>query len=324
MLFFEVRIRLEECSALPSVQRRKRGVPAFQCRRDRGAASVASGAAMLMRHMESEFVLIILYRLCRAVFGIGVGAETARVEAPGVEFRFAMHNQLREHPTVASALAEPGAKPYDAKRVRPSRNPSDQRQPVCGVCDRSVHDRTDSCIGKCGKPRNRAFHHIRNPIQIVVAKLLGKGRIYSVHPPQPAMLLIKSDKQARFLLSAIEIVRRTSEQGESPPGLNDIGYRPCHQILMLHRNDRKGGSHHRCDFVDTVSGGDDDDLAVNRTGIGFDEPFSASSPADVLDFGLLQNGCARASGAPCQRMAKLRRINVSVQRVPKPADKTVF
>ena len=92
---------------------------------------------------------------------------------------------------------------------------------------------------------------------------------------------------------------------------------------MLHRDDRQGGSHHRSDFVDTVSGSDDDDLAVKRPGIGFDKPFSASSPANAFDFGILQNRCARASRASRQRMAKLGRINVSVQRIPQPADKAV-
>ena len=108
--------------------------------RQRRGLGRATGRAVFVREVEAEFVLVVLDRLQRGQFDIGVAGKAARVDHPGVIAGLAMHDLLRQQPAMAAAFAQTGAQADDAKGVALAGDRADQRRAVDGVGDRAVDD----------------------------------------------------------------------------------------------------------------------------------------------------------------------------------------
>ena len=278
---------------------------------------------MLVREVKAELVPVFLDGLQRGDLGIGMPGEAARIKAPCVIAGLAMDDLLCQKPAMAATLADPGAKPDDTIGVALAGDRPDQRGAIHGVGDRPVHHRMDTGFHQRRHPLERPFHHICHPVQIIRAQRVGEPRINAVHAPCLAVLLVESEKKPLLFLTAVIVGDRAAQQWHAVSGLGDLRNRFGDEILMLHRHHRMMNPHHRADLVHPVATGIDHDFGVDIALFGMNGP--AVIPV------LRQPGHRRMAvdlgpglaGTPGERLAQLRRVDVTVKRIPQPPDQIV-
>ena len=278
---------------------------------------------MLIREMKAEFVLIILNRLERGQFHIGVGGKSARIEAPCVIARLAMNNLLRQQPAVPAAFAKSGPQAYDTKRISLAGDRADQGRAVNRIGDGAIHDTLDPDLCQRGHAGECALEHIHDAVQIVGAKVVGKGGVNPIHPPRFAVLFVEANQQTILFLTAVIVADRTAQQRHAVTCVDDRGDVLGDEILVLHRRDRVMHTHHRADLVHAVAAGVNDDLGFNVAFVGVDNPAIVGplgQPRDrrlAIDLGPC---LARVKG---QRLTKLRGVDVAILSIPETANQVV-
>ena len=323
MVFLELGVWREIERALPAIDGAKGGISILQLAVERGGFGGPPGGAVLVRHVEPEFVLIILDRFERGVLDRGILSKAPRIETPGIIAGFAMRDDLREQPAMAAAFTEAGAQAGDAVGVAFAGDAADQRQPVGRVGDRAIDDGVDAGGLQAGQAAESTFQHIGDPIQIIGAQRHGEILIDAVQAPGFAGLFVKADEQALFLRPAIEVVGRAADQRHAKIDVRDRFDGLGEHILMLHRGHGQAAAHHGGDFIAAVAAGIDDFLGSDIAILSVDQPGAVrflGEPGhgiEALDFG---PGFAGAAG---QGLAELGWVNIAIQRVPQRAQEII-
>ena len=91
---FEIRRGFDKLNPLPSIHNSKLSTLRRHHRGQWCGLGHTTSRAMLVREMEPEFVLVILYRFQRGEFNICVPRKTTRIDTPCVIARFAVYDLL--------------------------------------------------------------------------------------------------------------------------------------------------------------------------------------------------------------------------------------
>lgn len=234
-----------------------------------------------------------------------------------------MHDLLGQQPAVTAALAQPRPEPDDAKGVALAGNGADQRRAVDGIGDRAVDHILDPHLGQHRHPREGAFQHIRDPVQIVGAQRVDEMRVDPVHAPGLAALFVKADQQPVLFLAAVVIADRAAQQGHPVVRLRDGGDVLGHEILVFHRGDGMVHTHHRAHLVHAVAARVHHDIAIHVAAVGVHRPGVIRVLGQPGDGGVAVDLGVGAARAARQRLAQRSGVDIAVVAIPKPAQQVV-
>ena len=197
---FEIRRGLYVVDPLPPVNNPHFGAFCLERCSQRRRFHRSARRPVFMGKVEPEFVLVILDCLQRGQLNCCVACEAAWVDDPRVILRLAVHDLLRQQPTVTAAFAQTGAQADDAKGVAFARDRTHQRCAVNRIGNRSVDDLADAGLHQRGHARKRAFQNVRHAVQIIRAQRVCEMRVNPVKPPCPAVLFVETQQQTVLFL----------------------------------------------------------------------------------------------------------------------------
>ena len=90
------------------------------------------------------------------------------------------------------------------------------------------------------------------------------------------------------------------------------------KVLVLHGGDRVMNTHHRADFVDTITTRIDHDLAANVAAVGMHRPAVIGVLSQIGNRCVAVDSGSRKTGSASKRLTKLCRIYIAIHRIPEP------
>ena len=157
-------------------------------------------------------------------------------------------------------------------------------------------------------PDDRVFHQLLEPVPVLVEQPAVEVRRDAVEPPWRRVPLVAAHDEAAGLAPEVDEQRRVAHRRQLE---RQIG-RPCHEVLVRHRDHRDRDAGQLSDLGREHPAGVDDDLGLDAPLVGLDRldparrDFDRVHPCVGLDLG------AAAPGALGEREGELARVDVAV------------
>ena len=271
-----------------------------------------------MREMKAEFILIIFNGFQRGQLNIRMSGKAPRVKAPCIITSLTMYNLLCQQPAMTAPLANTGAQANNTIGIAFARYRPHQRCAVNRIGNRPVHHRVNTSIHQSRHTGKGPFQHICHPLQIIRTERIDKIRVNAIHAPCFTILLIKSEQQPLLFLPAVIIRNRTAQKRHTMTSIHNLLDGFGQEILMLHRHDRMMYAHHGPNLIHAVATGIHNNLTIYVTFGCMHSPAVILMLGEAGDSRMTVNFCAGFASTTGQRLTKLSRVNIPIQRIPEP------
>ena len=237
-----------------------------------------------------------------------LGAEAARVHLPHVERGDALHEPLRDELAHAAGAgeavrAEAGGHPEPAHGCRP-----EDELAVGGERLRAVDEPNHLRVGELRNAHDGVLHQLLEARPVLVEQPAVEVGRNAVEPPGRRMALVAAHDEAAGLASEVDEQRGIAHRRD----VERHAVRLRDQVLVRHRDDRHRHARQAADLAGEHAARVDDDVGLDRAGVGLDARHAPALDADCRDPRRRENLGATAAGAFRKRERQLARIDVAV------------
>ncbi len=119
-----------------------------------------------------------------------------------------------------------------------------------------------------------------------------------------------------MLLAHVEAISRAAHHGEGRVRLDELGDRLGNEVHVLHRDHRVFDTYERAHLIGPETGGDDEVLGNDLAACRCDLPLPRRQLSQAGNRRVAMDLGARGAAAPRQGLAELRRVDVTIERIP--------
>ncbi|EEA93515.1 hypothetical protein PJE062_3916 [Pseudovibrio sp. JE062] len=294
-----------------------------------GEFAVSPCRPFVMREVHGVLVAVHLLGLIDAVLLVRIIGVTSRIDSPHVPLGLPVDDPFRRHFARTAALRDAEGEGMGFKRIGHAGHGANHGQTIRGIGNRPIDVAFHPLRSQQGHTCHGIFDVKLQPLQIIRIKLeaeILRHWIIRRCPCCPASTLIRAQiEPARFLPQIVGGIRVT-QHGQFAAMLFGPGFHFgdcfCHEVLMAHGDGRHAAPAIRLKpFPHTgsiITRRIHHVLAADLTRFGADNPFAAL-PAHARGRRKAQDAGTQIAGALGKGLCHLRRVDIAVQRIPKPA-----